>query len=87
MLAILHQLMMNTVRANIGYLAPELFQSPIDAPREPLTPGREVNTSKIDVFSFGLTITTMLTGKNPFEGETAAATYRNNAELKTELFL
>jgi serine/threonine protein kinase len=65
-----------------GYLAPELFQSPIDAPREPLTPGREVNTSKIDVFSFGLTITTMLTGKNPFEGETAAATYRNNAELK-----
>ena len=87
MLAILHKLVMNPVRTNIGFLAPELFQSPIDAPREPLMPGREVNTSKIDVFSFGLTIATMLTGKNPFEGETAGATYRNNAELKTELFL
>jgi serine/threonine protein kinase len=59
-----------------GYIAPELFQEPLGASQSAL------NCTKIDVFSFGLLISTMLTGKNPFHGKTLTETYRNNAELK-----
>jgi serine/threonine protein kinase len=65
-----------------GYMAPELFRdSPYTWPSQ-LTPESSINITKIDVFSFGLVISTMLTGANPFHGDTYAATYRNNAELK-----
>jgi serine/threonine protein kinase len=61
-----------------GYLAPELFH---ETPQQ-LTAEAAYSITKIDVFSFGLLISTMLTGTNPFHGETPATMYRNNVELK-----
>merc|ERR1719487_1363678 len=46
------------------------------------TAGTALDITKIDVFSFGLLISTVLTGRNPFQGESLADTYRNNAMLK-----
>jgi serine/threonine protein kinase len=66
-----------------GFIAPEMFMSTkfTDAQSSDLTADGALNMTKIDVFSFGLLICTVLTGRNPFQGESLAATYRNNAEL------
>jgi hypothetical protein len=64
-----------------GFIAPELFDDRnAGAPAE-LTAEGALTSTKIDVFSFGLLLSTVLVGTNPFQGETQAATYRNNAEL------
>jgi serine/threonine protein kinase len=67
-----------------GFMAPEMFKSDevMDAQSSQLTVGAALNITKIDVFAFGLLISTMLTGRNPFQGDSRSATYFNNAMLK-----
>jgi serine/threonine protein kinase len=72
-----------------GFIAPELFRnagvkSVIPRWRQDqsgLTDEGALTVTKIDVFSFGMLISTALTGTNPFRGDTVEATMHNNAEL------
>jgi serine/threonine protein kinase len=67
-----------------GFIAPELFLDDRQAGESDFVAagpnGEEI--TKIDVFAFGMLISTVLTGKNPFHGQTHGETYRNNATLK-----
>jgi serine/threonine-protein kinase len=62
-----------------GYMAPELFQDPW--PPQAMAESA-LNVTKLDVFSFGLLLSTMLTGRNPYAADTHSEMYRNNAQLK-----
>jgi serine/threonine protein kinase len=64
-----------------GFIAPELFREHVELADLEMTAEGALTITKIDVFSFGMLISTVLTGRNPFRGETHADTYRNNAEL------
>lgn len=59
-----------------GFVAPEMFQHnwPVVSAEETVT-----NLTKIDVFSFGMTLYTIVFGKNPFLDTTLDSTYLRNA--------
>ena len=65
-----------------GFIAPEVFRDDFSAEQSDSTAEGAANFSKIDVFSFGLLMATVLTGRNPFQGETAEETIKKNAELE-----